>query len=126
MLDLHPKPYFFYRENEISIMINNGQKYSMNQHLVEDFQTVIQTKYPQIGVLPLVSFTRWVFEAWYLGQDELKPKISPELPALGCQSVFLSHSQMLNEVFLTIFHHVLMRASYAQDKKYIFDNFMYF
>ena len=89
----------------------------MNQHLVEDSQTVIQTKYRQIGVLPLVSLTRRVFEAWYLGQDELKPKISPELPALKCQSVFLSHSQMLNEVFLTIFHHVLMRASYAQDKK---------
>ena len=113
--------------NEISIMINNGEKYPMNQHFVEDSQTVIQTKYQQIGVRPLVSLTRWVFKAWYLRQDELKPKISPELPALGCQSVFWSHSQMLlKEVFLTIFHHVLMRASCAQDEMYIFGSLCIF
>ena len=128
MLDLHPKPYFFIVQmNEISIIINNGEKYPMNQHFVEDSQTVIQTKYQQIGVRPLVSLTRRVFKAWYLRQDELKPKISPELPALGCQSVFWSHSQMLlKEVFLTIFHHVLMRTSCAQDKKFTFDDFYVF
>ena len=38
------------------------------------------TKYRQIGVLPWVLSTRRVFESWYLGQAELKPKYIGRVP----------------------------------------------